>query len=89
MAFESGFALEEPAGDTEQRGGWWRASGEGGVDEGVGFDESAVQIDAERTGRAAGSSAGAGVSQKSSFLTSKSGDYRTRKDTIGQDRSIL
>jgi len=47
MAFKGGFALDEPAGDFEERRGAVAGYGEGGVAEGVGFDEGAIEIDAK------------------------------------------
>ena len=47
MAFEGGFALEEPAGKLQQSGWVMAGDGEGGVVEGVGFDEGSIQVDAE------------------------------------------
>ncbi len=52
MALEGGFALEEPAGEAEERGGVMAGDGEGGVVEGVGFDEGSVEVDAEDRGEA-------------------------------------
>jgi hypothetical protein len=46
VVLESGFALAEPARDL-QEGGWLVAGeGKGGVDEGVGLDEGAIEVDA-------------------------------------------
>jgi hypothetical protein len=50
MALELGFALGDPAGDVEERGGVVAGEGEDGVDEGIGFDEGAVEIDTEGGG---------------------------------------
>jgi hypothetical protein len=47
MAFEGGFALEEPAGEAQERCRVVAGYGESGVVEGVRFDEGAVQVDAE------------------------------------------
>ena len=41
----------QPAGKFEQEGGMLAGEGEGGVDEGVGFDQGAVEVDAEGRGR--------------------------------------
>ena len=48
MLLEGGFALEQPARELEQAGRMVAGESEGGVDEGVGFDEGAVEVDAER-----------------------------------------
>jgi len=47
MAFKGGFALEEPAGELQQRGWMMAGDGEGGVVEGVRLDEGSIQVDAE------------------------------------------
>jgi hypothetical protein len=47
MAFEGGLALEEPAGEAQERCRVVAGYGEGGVVEGIRFDEGAVQVDAE------------------------------------------
>ena len=47
MAFEGGFALEEPAGDVEDGYRVMTGCGEGQVVEGVGFDEGSVEVDAQ------------------------------------------
>jgi hypothetical protein len=73
MAFELGFALANPAGDVEERGGAVAGEGEDGVDEGVGFDEGAIEIDAEGTrGDEAALVRGGGLG-----------------DGLGRDRSVL
>jgi hypothetical protein len=48
VALEGGFALEEPAGEFEEVG--WALAGEDerGVVESVGFDQRAIEVDAER-----------------------------------------
>jgi hypothetical protein len=50
VALECGLALEEPSGELKEGGGVMAGEGQGGVDEGVGLDERAVQIDAEWVG---------------------------------------
>jgi len=47
MVFKGGFALEEPAGELQQRGWMMAGDGEGGVVEGVRLDEGSIQVDAE------------------------------------------
>ncbi len=47
VALEGGLAPGEPAGDGEERAGVLAGEREDGIDEGVGFDEGAVEVDAE------------------------------------------
>ena len=47
VALEGGFALEEPAWEVQERGRPVAGEGEGGVVEGVRFDEGPIQIDAK------------------------------------------
>ena len=47
VAFEGGFALEEPARDVEERSGVVASDSEGGVVKGIRFDEGPVEIDAK------------------------------------------
>ncbi len=47
VAFEGGFALKKPGGDGEDGCGVLADEDEDGVDEGVGFDEGSVEVDAE------------------------------------------
>jgi hypothetical protein len=51
VALEGGFALEQPAGKLEEGRGAKTSEDECRVDEGIGFDESTVEIDAERRKR--------------------------------------
>ena len=71
MAFEGGFALDEPAGNVQQRGGVMAGDGEGGVVQGVGLDEGSVQVDAEHW-QGGDVECGGPEWAKVSFLTSKS-----------------
>jgi hypothetical protein len=47
VLFEGGFALGEPAGKVEERGGMVAGEDKGGVDKGVRLDEGSVEVDAE------------------------------------------
>ena len=42
VAFEGGFALQEPAGKLEEIGGVMASEGQCGINEGIGFDEGSV-----------------------------------------------
>ena len=68
MALESSFSLSQPARDLENRGRMLAREGERGIDERVGFDQSAVKIDTERWKRD-----GAGSRNRHDYL------YRGRK----------
>jgi len=48
MPLQGGFALEEPTGELEQCAGMVPSEGKGRVNQGIGFDQGAIQIDAER-----------------------------------------
>ena len=48
MLLESGFAVEEPAREVEERGGMVAGEDKSGVDKGVRLDEGPVEVDAER-----------------------------------------
>jgi len=48
VLLEGGLALSEPAWDLQDGTGILACEGEDGIDEGVGFDEGSVEIDAER-----------------------------------------
>ena len=47
VLLEGGFAAGEPAGDVEEGAGALAGKREDGIDEGVGFDEGAVEVDAQ------------------------------------------
>jgi hypothetical protein len=52
VAFEGCLALKEPSWDVDERAGVVAGDGEGGIVEGVRFDEGSIQVDAEcRQGR--------------------------------------
>jgi hypothetical protein len=70
VAFEGGFALNEPAGDVKKRCRAMAGDGEGGVVEGVRLDEGPIQVDAEHR-RRGDVECGVRDGQKVSFLTSK------------------
>ena len=48
MTFEGSFALSEPGGKLKERGRFLAGESEGRVDEGIGLDESAIEVDAKR-----------------------------------------
>jgi hypothetical protein len=60
VLLEGGFALEEPAGKVQERGGIVAGEDEGGVDEGVRLDEGSVEVDAEHGENGVGGSVGRG-----------------------------
>ena len=51
MAFEGGFALEEPAGEVQEGSRVVAGEGERRVMKGIGLDEGAVEVDAEHRQR--------------------------------------
>ena len=87
MALEGGFALEQPAGKLEEGGGVITSEDERRVDEGIGLDESTVEIDAERRKRCSRRAGTAGMVQRRSFLLSMAGlrFVRITKRTLPDD----
>lgn len=69
------FALGEPSGETEESGGMMPGQGESGVGERVGFDERAVEVDAERRECRFEDRSRSG--QQKFLPMDKLGDYRT------------